>query len=473
MADYDAMFSGGKLNSETPKKVDSKDDDMELSAGFEITLKDDSSFTDDTDIPASISDSEFLKSEAEDEANIEDLADDTLDIADVDSVADFLGERGEDVDPNHLEKLTEEETTMFESSENSEPNFENLAEVENPEKKPEMSDESLNRLEDQIKKVAELTEKLNFATENVVAVTDSKARNPEKEPSLEENLSEPGESEESVPGKNDSPSINVVVPAPEEEKNQAAETEEPSIEESEGLEEIIEPESSELDSSKNMEDDADTVENSESESFTPDEIIDDELLNEEDLSDESESEDFLEDVPYSLQEESFGEAELIADEEVPVKIESENRASQAAKESKEELALRRAIDMLPTIAASVEDRSLTYRYREYLELFKTLRNMLEYLPPSQQKEFMMSKNRVMLDFIISKLSGKAGLFATSKALIRSGLLHENQNARGQDLEGIPLAREVLEYLRELGTKLTDDYLRDALDTEALKVLEKF
>jgi hypothetical protein len=174
-----------------------------------------------------------------------------------------------------------------------------------------------------------------------------------------------------------------------------------------------------------------------------------------------------------LQEESFGEAELIADEEVPVKIESENRASQAAKESKEELALRRAIDMLPTIAASVEDRSLTYRYREYLELFKTLRNMLEYLPPSQQKEFMMSKNRVMLDFIISKLSGKAGLFATSKALIRSGLLHENQNARGQDLEGIPLAREVLEYLRELGTKLTDDYLRDALDTEALKVLEKF
>ncbi|MBQ4378979.1 MAG: tetratricopeptide repeat protein [Treponema sp.] len=515
--DYDSIFSGGKLNpddSEEKSELSEIIEDLDNSEGLEIHLKDDSSFPEDDDLSQISEDtlSEPLEESENltDELDMQNLADNTLDINDVDSVAGFLEESGESTDPNHLENLTEEESTVFEISENNETELENPFESENPEKKPEISDESLNRLEDQIKKVAELTEKLNFATEKVVTVAE-KLPEPEEIPekipeslskiedladSLPEAETEEGTGAEETPEEIDIPeefSLDLPEGSPEvsdftEDSVTETENHEPALEEPEGLEEIVDfsetdspfPETSEPVFAENEEILSETEELPEiEETLSPEEIIeeesfaDEELLNEEDLSDETESEDFLEDIPEALKaEESFGEAELIEDEEEPVKIEDEESAP-AKDTSKEDLAMQRAIDMLPTIAASVEDRSLTYRYREYLELFKTLRDMLEFLPPSQQKEFMMSKNRVMLDFIISKLSGKAGLFATSKALIRSGLLHENENARGQDLEGIPLAREVLEHLRELGTKLNDDYLRDALDTEALKVLEKF
>ncbi len=462
--DYDALFSGGKITENENDHFDNPEiESLGLPKNFEIPLKDDNSFNEDFDLEK-IADSLKEKpeiQEEEDEPTFEDLANNSLDVNDVDSVADFLNESEESLNPNHLENLSEEENAMFEvpeTTENVESTPFDFGEAsENPEQKPEISDESLNRLEDQIKRVAELTEKLNFATEKVVTATE-KIPVAEKKPEAEE-----------IPEEAELP----------EEVAENAEVEEVESPESpsELPEEISEPEEEEV--------------------LTPEEMIEEEtfaneeLLSEDDLSDEAESEDFLEDIPDALQEEeSFEEAEILdesspegesnleAEEEQTTEEEQETEENSEseevpAEESKEELALRRAIDMLPTIAASVEDRSLTYRYREYLELFKTLRNMLEFLPPSQQKEFMMSKNRVMLDFIISKLSGKAGLFATSKALIRSGLLHENENARGQDLEGIPLAREVLEHLRQLGTKLDDDYLRDALDTEALKVLEKF
>ena len=401
-------------------------DDLISKVGEISLAENDANFKDDfDDVPRSLTGNSEEHAMNVDELNkesfdfdkfgMDNLADENAELNSVDSVADMLSESTEN--DMSLNSLAPKEEEMLEN-----PEFEDIP-VENPEQKPEMTDESLSSLEDQIKRVAELTEKLSFTAEKLEKVEDEKLK-AETESESDKN----SEAAEEDFGEAD------LIP-----DDEIASPQEPIEEELIAEEEILE------------DDLLSEEENPESE----EELLEEEntsLLNEEDLSDDSESEDFLEDVPDALQE---------------------NEELESPTSAEEDLVMKRAVDMLPTISASIEDRSLLYKFREYLELFKTLRDMLDYLPPSQKKEFMMSKNRVMLDFIISKLSGKAGLFATSKALIRSGILHENENARGQDLEGVALAREVIDHLRELSGKLDDDYLRDALDTEALKLLEQF
>ena len=146
--------------------------------------------------------------------------------------------------------------------------------------------------------------------------------------------------------------------------------------------------------------------------------------------------------------------------------ESEETETKEAAPKVDDLTLRRAIDMLPSIIAAIEDRSVIYRFRSFLSMFKTLREMLEYLPESQRREFMTSRNRLLLDYVISKLSGKPGLFATTKALVRSGLIHENPENKPSEKEGIELVKEVLADLRNLSENLEDDTLREVLNAEA-------
>ena len=138
----------------------------------------------------------------------------------------------------------------------------------------------------------------------------------------------------------------------------------------------------------------------------------------------------------------------------------------------DDLTLRRAINMLPSIIAAIEDRSLLYRFRPFLSMFKTLREMLEYLPPAQRREFMTSRNRLLLDYVISKLSGKPGLYATTKALVRSGLIHENPENKASEKDGIELVKEVLADLRKLSEGLEDDTLKEVLNKEADSLEEK-
>jgi len=130
------------------------------------------------------------------------------------------------------------------------------------------------------------------------------------------------------------------------------------------------------------------------------------------------------------------------------------------------LTLRRAIDMLPSIIAAIEDRSVIYKFRSFLAMFKALREMLEYLPAAQKREFMTSRNRLLLDYVISKLSGRPGLFATAKALIRSGLIHENPYIKPSEKDGLELVKDVIPILRGLIENLEDETLRIVLNNEA-------
>ena len=256
-------------------------------------------------------------------------------------------------------------------------------------------------------------------------------------------------------------------------------------------EEVEEPAEVEERAEEEMSDDElnESEELADSDLLAEDDLAANELLTEDDIAEaETEDDDFLDDIPDYLQEDDketvaeseeteensiedvtenndFEESERLLEDE-PMEDNMEETASEKEAPKIDDLTLRRAIDMLPSIIAAIEDRSVIYRFRAFLSMFKTLREMLEYLPPEQRHEFMTSRNRLLLDYVISKLSGKPGLYATTKALLRSGLIHENPENKPSEKDGIELVKEVLGDLRELSEHLEDETLREVLNNEA-------
>ena len=142
------------------------------------------------------------------------------------------------------------------------------------------------------------------------------------------------------------------------------------------------------------------------------------------------------------------------------------------KETEEEKMMKKAVDMLPAIVGAIEDKKMLEKYKASVDMFIKLREMLDYLPPAKRKQFFTSKNRILLDYIIARLSGKPGLLATVNALINSGLVTVQEDVRPSDKIGVELVAQVLSDVRELSMNVKDEYLRDALDSEALMLLEK-
>ncbi len=162
------------------------------------------------------------------------------------------------------------------------------------------------------------------------------------------------------------------------------------------------------------------------------------------------------------------------DEKLNKKVESLNENKSADEISEEELMMKRAVEMLPAIVGAIENRNALEKFRSSLSMFLKLREMLEYLPPMKKKQFFTSKTRILLDYIISKLSGKPGLLATVTALINSGLVNANsgEDSKSAGKYGLGLVSEVLSDIRDLNGSIKDEYLKDALDNEILKLLEK-
>ena len=168
-------------------------------------------------------------------------------------------------------------------------------------------------------------------------------------------------------------------------------------------------------------------------------------------------------------------AQLAAEQAAKAKVTERIIEKEVPKEpelSPEDEKLKKAIDMLPAIVGAIEDKKSLKKFRESVEMFKKLREMLEFLPPSKKKQFFTSKNRILLDYIIARLSGKPGLLATITALINSGLITNQTSGVVEGTNGVDLVIKVLNDIRELNANIEDEYLRDALDSEALALLEK-
>ena len=522
--DYDSLFSGGKVSDNSGLsvqedeeaenaeiKMTSKTADIISDAG-EISLAvNDADFTDETENLSEEDAAENPEAEnADDEEDfnfgqfgMEKLADTPSGADDVNSVANLLESDENALDEDKGVDFDEliDDGAPLDEEDAGEPEVvpvpdgteylddSNHVEVETPNsQKREISDESLDMLEEQIKKANELAEKANYAAESAwqaaaQAADAAQAVDEFKNMKLAAENAEPASSEAAAPV-----SQIVSAPAPVAESAPVAE---------EVAEEPVDPETSEepAEIEERAEEEMSDDELNESEELADSDLLSDEglaaheLLTEDDIAEaETEDDDFLDDIPDYLQEDDketvaeseeteensiedvtenndFEESERLLEDE-PTEDNMEETASEKEAPKIDDLTLRRAIDMLPSIIAAIEDRSVIYRLRAFLSMFKTLREMLEYLPPEQRHEFMTSRNRLLLDYVISKLSGKPGLYATTKALLRSGLIHENPENKPSEKDGIELVKEVLGDLRELSEHLEDETLREVLNNEA-------
>lgn len=168
-----------------------------------------------------------------------------------------------------------------------------------------------------------------------------------------------------------------------------------------------------------------------------------------------------------LETEDEPEIEEAIPEESPV-FEEEPELNQEELTSEEENVLDEATSLLPEIIRELEKGEPLENYKEELEMFKKLRELLEYLPEYKKELFLKSRTRLLLDYIIARLSGEPGLYVTVNALIDTGVVKAwmSEEETEEDIE--TLIAKGLDVVRNLSQFLTDETLKEAIN----KVLDK-
>ena len=154
--------------------------------------------------------------------------------------------------------------------------------------------------------------------------------------------------------------------------------------------------------------------------------------------------------------------------------EPEIEASPAEKESDDNFIT--ADDMLEKIGRILNDDNIAKNYAAELELFKKLRVLSNFLPEKNKNSFECCRMRMVIEYIIQKMSGKRGLLITAESLIKSGVLGEEYNRQLEDCceEELSndLIRHVISDMKKLAQGLEDKYLCTALCVSADGILEQ-
>lgn len=104
-----------------------------------------------------------------------------------------------------------------------------------------------------------------------------------------------------------------------------------------------------------------------------------------------------------------------------------------------------------------------------LALFIKLRELLEFLPEEKKREFQTSETRILLDFVISRLSGEKGLFEKANELIKSGFVQPSRQKIGQNSSSRQLLSDGFEIVKELLNKIPDKNLVYAMENLLKKI----
>lgn len=188
--------------------------------------------------------------------------------------------------------------------------------------------------------------------------------------------------------------------------------------------------------------------------------------------------------------------EKAAAEEAAKKLAAEKAAlEEAAKELKEEKeAFRKTLEeameddeedasdeiaedsqsIVPADEDVLKDEDGERDFESQINLFKTLLALSESLPPKAKKEFMQSRERVTLEYLISTLEGEPGLLKTSSALRKSDALTDiaSEETSGSDRPMGELLETVVGDMKSLSQDLEEEDLSIALGKLADGILEK-
>ena len=137
--------------------------------------------------------------------------------------------------------------------------------------------------------------------------------------------------------------------------------------------------------------------------------------------------------------------------------------------------LSSAKELLPTIEKVIEDDEEAIVNAPQIDMFRKLLSLSEYLPDDEKEKFRSGKQRMQMEYLISKMSGKPGLLKTSQSLRKAGVLGEvadnlhsgeNGNVSNQEI------KDVIGIMKKLSASLDDKNLAKALCSSADNVLEK-
>lgn len=181
------------------------------------------------------------------------------------------------------------------------------------------------------------------------------------------------------------------------------------------------------------------------------------------------------------------EQELEIPEEIPPYGDSEHSedlsdekdsfAPDAAAERKEaetayETLVSQVSDVLPKLSSFLDSSEEEARFQKEIELFKRLRQFGEQLPFEQRAKFLAGRVRLLLDYIIARLSGRPGLLRTASEVRRQNNIQENDMQiaiNGNNRRDIV---NVLKDMENLTFYLEDKNLSKALIVVAEEVVDK-
>ena len=132
-------------------------------------------------------------------------------------------------------------------------------------------------------------------------------------------------------------------------------------------------------------------------------------------------------------------------------------------------------DMLPVLGQMLENKEDAHKFEKEIKLFSQLKELGEYLPEDLRLKFLSGRMRLLLDYLIARLSGKPGLMMMTKSLRKAqtiGAVSSDVTADSESLSGRRLAKKVIFDLKIMASKLDDQDLAKALITEAQEVEKK-
>ncbi len=154
----------------------------------------------------------------------------------------------------------------------------------------------------------------------------------------------------------------------------------------------------------------------------------------------------------------------------------EETAEKAVKEASGKQALNQMEALIPDIAKMIENPEHKKRFEKEIQLFETLRKIGQSLPEPQLSEFLKSKTRVLLEYLIARLSGRQGLYKIIKDYYRCGLIEENVEPLNESelcsLSEKELASRNLKFIKNFVYELNDKELAEGLSNMAEELYSK-
>lgn len=418
LAEKLAKELGNKIDSEKTSRDEKKPDDSALSGSQEISL-DEFGFGDDENVVSeekSLETHEPAPDEPENTNGSAGPEDSTEDLK-VEDKTDVLAldEKSALFEDGEKDSESDDEISLDEIDKNTDEFKEDEEILPDPEENA-----ALNEPEDSAEKHADNLKPEEFKTQeengaSKIEIKAEPAKSSETTPATEKNApaerAEPSESERTEP----SESVEQAEPTEPTEQTEPAEQTEP-IEKTAG---------------------------SEQETELPEEI-----------------------PPYGDSEHS---------EDLP--DEKDSFAPDAAAERKEaetayETLMSQVSDVLPKLSSFIDSSEEEAKFQKEIELFKRLRQFGEQLPFEQRAKFLAGRVRLLLDYIIARLSGRPGLLRTASEVRRQNNIQEKDMQIAINGNNRRDIINVLKDMENLTFYLGDKNLSKALIVVAEEVVDK-